>query len=579
MYPDLALKEDAVHGTKKNPLMSIHFTTGIGTSYPDGFFVKQHWHPNVEIILIRKGSYSCELDLEAHHLQEGDMVIINSQQLHQLKGQGQDTAHDVLLFNPDILDFSYDDEWQETWIRPFLKQELVFKNIFSPLEPGYAGFRAFFDEILKQSLEKTESWYIRCKLLLLQMFALATENRLLLPADQEHPKAEQRKIEHYKMIIAYMQEHFHEPVSLRRLADVIPCNPQYLCRFFKEISGVSPIQHLIGYRIEQASHLLARTSLPILQIALDCGFENASYFIRKFKEIKGCTPKEFREKAAAPIYQERNTPIMSLSSIQIIAADPAGNKTIFVLTPVARKHYQKIASYLLSLKEFGAEQVAFVLPDVPNDPSIHGRMEMCGLEFCGNASRTFALIQAKKLGLSGHHTIRVQVSGCEKPLDVEVDTDTNDTKIQMPTPLSITTWKNDILVDLGGILHLVTTNKDPEPAVFESLKEQLVKEYDPPALGVMFFQPENRSLTPVVYVADVQTTYFEGSCASGTVAVIAALTHACPSGDYSYVIRQPQGELTASIQKGKEEINSVFIQGPVTVEHPVAIQLPPGMEI
>lgn len=270
---------------------------------------------------------------------------------------------------------------------------------------------------------------------------------------------------------------------------------------------------------------------------------------------------------------------MSLSSIQIIAADPAGNKTIFVLTPVARKHYQKIASYLLSLKEFGAEQVAFVLPDVPDDPSIHGRMEMCGLEFCGNASRTFALIQAKKLGLSGHHTIRVQVSGCEKPLDVEVDTDTNDTKIQMPTPLSITTWKNDILVDLGGILHLVTTNKDPEPAVFESLKEQLVKEYDPPALGVMFFQPENRNLTPVVYVADVQTTYFEGSCASGTVAVIAALTHACPSGDYSYVIRQPQGELTASIQKGKEEINSVFIQGPVTMEHPVAIQLPPGMEI
>lgn len=262
---------------------------------------------------------------------------------------------------------------------------------------------------------------------------------------------------------------------------------------------------------------------------------------------------------------------MSLSSIQIIVADPAGNKTIFVLTPVPREFYQPIASYLLSLKEYDAEQIAFVLPD---EPGLQGRMEMCGLEFCGNASRTFALIQAKKLGLSGQHTLRVQVSGCEAPLDVEVNVETNYTKIRMPIPLSIASWNNDILVDLGGILHLVTMDKDPDPAVFETLKEQLIQEYDPPALGVVFFQPGNRVLTPVVYVADVRTTYFEGSCASGTVAVIAALTHASPPGDYSYTIRQPLGELTASIKKENGHIDSIFIEGPVSMEEPIRIQLP-----
>lgn len=295
MYPDLALKETAAHGTKRKPLASFRFTTGTDTSYPEGFFVKQHWHSNVEIILIRKGSYWCELDLTAHQLKQGDMAIVNSQQLHQLTGQQQDTVHDVLLFDPDILDFSYPDEWQETWIRPFLKHELAFKNILSSAEPVYADFRALFDEILKRSLRKAGSWYIRCKLLLLQMFALAAENRMLVSADQERPKAELKKIQHYKTIIAYMEEHFHEPVSLTGLADVISCNPQYLCRFFKEISGVPPIQYLIGYRIERAAHLLSKTSLPILQVALDCGFENASYFIRKFKEAKGCTPTEFRQ--------------------------------------------------------------------------------------------------------------------------------------------------------------------------------------------------------------------------------------------------------------------------------------------
>lgn len=268
---------------------------------------------------------------------------------------------------------------------------------------------------------------------------------------------------------------------------------------------------------------------------------------------------------------------MPLSSIKIIAANPAGNKTIFVLTPVPREHYQHIASYLLSLKEYDAEQVAFVLPDVPDEPGIDGRMEMCGLEFCGNASRTFALIQARKLGLSGQHTLCLQVSGSNEVLAVEVDTDKSYTKIQMPVPLSITDYENDLLVDLGGILHLVTTDKQPDSVVFEVIKNQLIQAYHPPALGVMFFEPKSYRLTPVVYVSDVQTTYFEGSCASGTVAVAAALTHACPPGDYTYTIHQPQGDLIASIKKGQDRIDAVSIEGPVSMDDPAMIQLPIGL--
>ena len=79
------------------------------------------------------------------------------------------------------------------------------------------------------------------------------------------------------------------------MADTISCNSQYLCRFFKEISGVTPTQYLIHYRVEQASAQLLATSKPVTDIALDCGFENISYFIRKFKEIKGCTPREYRK--------------------------------------------------------------------------------------------------------------------------------------------------------------------------------------------------------------------------------------------------------------------------------------------
>ncbi len=260
-----------------------------------------------------------------------------------------------------------------------------------------------------------------------------------------------------------------------------------------------------------------------------------------------------------------------MSKIEIIPADPAGNKTIFVTTPVERKDYQAVASFLLSLDEYEAEQVAFILPD--------GTMEMCGLEFCGNASRTYGLIKAKELGSDGSGSVFINVSGCDHPLNVEFDTNTDWTKIDMPTPVSISEYNGDILVDLGGIIHLVTTSKTADPNTFQRLKNRLMMEFAPPAMGVMFYDPETSELTPVVYVADVDSTYFEGSCASGSVAVAAAMTAGQPDTDASFILKQPKGTLTAAIKKRQNQIESVSIEGPVIIGKPVTIQLPPELQI
>lgn len=257
-------------------------------------------------------------------------------------------------------------------------------------------------------------------------------------------------------------------------------------------------------------------------------------------------------------------------TVNIIPADPAGNKTIFVTTPVERKDYQQVASFLLSLDEYEAEQVAFILPD--------GTMEMCGLEFCGNASRTFALIQAKATGLTGQSTITINVSGCDHPLEVEFDTDTCFTKIRMPSPASVTDYENHTLVDLGGIMHLVTTGISADPNTFQRLKKRIMSEFAPPALGVMFYDKDTSSLTPVVYVADVDSTYFEGSCASGTVAVAAAMTRDMADGKASFTVKQPKGDLTVTIKKRQNQINSVSIEGPVIIGDPATVQLPEGLQ-
>ncbi len=295
MHPDLSLKEMTSHGTKERPIHALHFTTGKGTPYPDFFHVEKHWHNDAEILFITKGSYLFEINLDTYILKEGDLCILNGGDLHQITGQSADTIHDAVLFDPQILDFSYKDEWEEAYISPFINQSLIFKNILHPTDAGYDELYSEVRQIAGEALCQTEGWYIRCKLLLLHFFDLAVRHHLLLPAKEVLSATDAQKIGYYKTIVSYMEKHYGEAISLQQLADTIPCNSQYLCRIFREVAGTSPIQHLISYRLERACSLLLYTAQPVMDIALDCGFDNISYFIRKFKAVKGCTPTEYRK--------------------------------------------------------------------------------------------------------------------------------------------------------------------------------------------------------------------------------------------------------------------------------------------
>lgn len=304
MNPDFTLKENVTHGTKKNPIAGIRFQTGPGTAYPDRFFVGRHWHHDVEILFIEKGSYLFEINLETYRLHAGDICFLNSGDLHQITGLERDTAHAVVLFDPHILEFAYSDEVQEQVMAPFLNHERIFKNILCTTDPLYPSIAPHIRELMRLAVEAEHNWYLSCKLLLLKLLSVTTGERFLQQSDSAWSAADKQKVSRYKELVSYMEEHYAESISLQELADIVSCNAQYLCRFFKEITGSSPIQYLIAYRIDRACMLLSDTTLSVLEIGMECGFDNASYFIRKFRQLKGCTPNQFR-KAAARNYRDR----------------------------------------------------------------------------------------------------------------------------------------------------------------------------------------------------------------------------------------------------------------------------------
>lgn len=94
---------------------------------------------------------------------------------------------------------------------------------------------------------------------------------------------------------AYIHEHFQTSLSLEAIAEYIQLSPTYFTKLFKDQTGQTFIDYLTIYRIEQAIHLLQRTSQSLKEISYAVGYKNPNYFSRVFKKITNKSPKEYRK--------------------------------------------------------------------------------------------------------------------------------------------------------------------------------------------------------------------------------------------------------------------------------------------
>jgi len=101
-------------------------------------------------------------------------------------------------------------------------------------------------------------------------------------------------LEYIKTVIEYIENNYFSAITVSDLAKNANINQYYLMKIFKQVIGTSPIDYLINLRIEYAAKLL-KGGYSITQIANEVGFNNTSYFITKFKQKHGMTPKEYRK--------------------------------------------------------------------------------------------------------------------------------------------------------------------------------------------------------------------------------------------------------------------------------------------
>lgn len=226
-------------------------------------------------------------------------------------------------------------------------------------------------------------------------------------------------------------------------------------------------------------------------------------------------------------------------------ANPCGNITGFVVAPVYPGYRKAYTDCIIEQIDKDVEQVGFISPAYEGAPL---RMDMMGGEFCANATRAYGLYSAGFYDTDGLVDIEVYVSGHQGTTDVIADVKNQKAYVALDAPIGrenlTIAGKDCTLIKLHGISHLVVEAEEDRDFVDKAL-EVLKKDYKDEAYGVLFFNKEKLEMIPYVYVEGSETLFREGSCGSGTVAVVNYLESDIDKldEDYKIAIKNPGGEL------------------------------------
>ena len=269
------------------------------------------WHDEPEIIYFKNGHYKLMLNLKEYDITDECFCIVNSGVIRKLESLDEKGVEYSIRIKLEELCFKNDsDPVNEALIYPLLKGSIRFNEFITVSDFGFLQVLRSFNDMVRRYREfgkksNTNSVSVRkyeldsvadqlmIKADLLHVIALIYSFGMI--EDKEITDTE-KQVKAIKDSIIFIREHYKEKLYIRNLSELTGLNEQYFIRFFGSVTGVSPLDYINRYRVEQAARLLKDTDTHVYEIAEECGFHNIGNFIKIFRSVTGETPHKFRKR-------------------------------------------------------------------------------------------------------------------------------------------------------------------------------------------------------------------------------------------------------------------------------------------
>ena len=270
------------------PYIASHVNMGsyIGRTCP------WHWHRAVELFYIESGVLEYHIPGGKLIFPAGSGGLVNSNVLHMTRDAGEkgNTVQLLHIFDSSFIAGEPGSRIEKKYVLPVVsasgleviplypedeKQAEILRLIrksfcLSGQEPGYEIF-------LREALSRI--W--------LHLFVMSYSRF------QEKGRREKAN-EKIKQMMVYIHEHYGEKIPVARLAAAAFISERECYRAFGDCLHMTPVEYMMGYRLQIACRMLAESRESVTSISHACGLGTSSYFGKIFREHMGCTPLEYR---------------------------------------------------------------------------------------------------------------------------------------------------------------------------------------------------------------------------------------------------------------------------------------------
>lgn len=249
-----------------------------------------HWHPDLEVSYKLEGSAKYVINGYPEDVVAGDLIIINPRQVHQATVTSNvPLRSDVIIMNYNFIKSQMMDSVNDDIVIPLIKTKYLFHNVVKDKE-----VISLFHEMRTELLQKKERYQLRVKKLMFEFIDMLFEKGLYYENKAYKRKNEMDSNDIIRHVIEFIHSNYTTQVTLNEIASKVRVSKFHLCKVFKSTTGITINTYINNYRISQSTQLLKDTNKNITEIAYDVGFNYPSYFIKKFQEIHGITPNQYK---------------------------------------------------------------------------------------------------------------------------------------------------------------------------------------------------------------------------------------------------------------------------------------------
>lgn len=258
-----------------------------------------HWHDEYEFLYAKEHTALCMVNGQQIVLEPGMGLLLQPGDLHTMEADSSSTVC-VIVVHPSF--------WTTQTDRALFDGRLRFQSVLTPLVPQEKKILDLFESIVACYQSKDYGYEFVLKVLISSVFAHMLSQHMYKPNESAVKQNESV----FPALLAHVHQNYMYELSLESLVRNFHYSKSYIIRLFRQNTNMTPVEYINRYRIEKAKERLLAGTQSILKIAVECGFQNVSYFTRSFKKYTGLTPGVFRtqhfSKQEPELIQTEKTP-------------------------------------------------------------------------------------------------------------------------------------------------------------------------------------------------------------------------------------------------------------------------------